>query len=574
MANVRSVICLLAGHVDHGKSKILERIANVKILEREAGGITQAITAIKVEIGELKKLGKGMQMLDKIKLPGILLIDTPGHAAFASLRKRGGNLADIAILVVDINEGIKPQTLECFEILKSYRTPFIIALNKIDLLPGWRAEAGKILLDNLKSQSETVMTILDKKIYDIVGKLFELGFNSERFDRVEDYTKQIAIVPCSAKTGEGISEVVMVVLGLAQKFLEQELEMDTERPGRATVLEVTEEKGMGTVVDVILYSGKIKQGDTIIVGSLGNPIVTKVKGLFEIEKYSMQIKKEVTAAASLKVSALGLQDAISGMPLLVSNPETLEKDKELVEKEVKDVMIDTDNEGLIIKADSLGSLEAMIKLLKERKIPIKRASIGKISKKDLAEAGAETNPLNKVILGFNVNAEESVSNIKVICHDIIYKLIESYEEWHKKEKEKLEASELEKVIRPAKIKIMPGCVFRQNNPAIVGVDVLSGKIKTDTPLMKPDGSKVGVIKSMQLEGTNIREAEKGKQVAISLPGVTVGRQVKEGDVMVSDITEEQFRIMKRLKNYLTNDERELLKEIAEMKRKKEQFWGR
>lgn len=573
MAKLRSVICLLTGHVDHGKSKILERIADVKILDREAGGITQAITAVKVSLDEIKSRSKSTKVFEKISLPGLLLIDTPGHAAFTSLRKRGGNLADIAIVVIDINEGIKPQTLECFEILKSYKTPFIIAINKIDLISGWKANPDKGLLENINLQAENVKIALDNKLYDIVGKVHNLGFNSERFDRVEDYTKQVAIVPCSAKTGEGIQEAVVVVLGLAQKFLENQLESNIDQPGKAAILEVKEEKGMGPIVDAILYSGRIKEGDTIVLGTLGEPLVTRVKGLFEVGKYKVEKKKEVTAAASIKISAIGLKEAISGMPLVVTGTNSLEMDKEEVSKEINDVMIETDKEGVIIKADSLGSLEAMIKLLKEKNIPIKRASVGNISKKDIAEAGSEVNELNKVILGFNVKSEDSKEGVKIICHDIIYRLLEDYEAWFTKEKEKLEAKELENVARPCKLKIITGCIFRQSNPAIVGVDVLSGKVKTDVPLIKPDGSKVGVIKSMQFEGETISEAEKGKQVAISLPNITVGRQIRENDILISDVTEEEFRVMKRLKKYLSEDERELLKELAELKRKQNELWG-
>jgi len=571
---LRSVICLLMGHVDHGKTKILENIAKVKIIEKEAGGITQVIRAINVNVERIKNLCGNLLPPEKIMLPGILLIDTPGHAAFTNLRKRGGNLADIAILVIDINEGLMPQTIECFEILKQYRTPFVIALNKIDLISGYVSNPKLKLLENLDKQPKRVKEFIDKKLYELVGKLYELGFNSERFDRVMDYTKQVAIIPCSAKTSEGIAELVAVIIGLAQKFLEESLTIDIEGPGKGTILEVVEEKGLGITLDVVLYEGKICEGDTIVIGALEKPIVAKIRALFVAEDGKLKRKKEIRASSSLKISAIGIENAIAGMPIVVVRDERkIEDAKRKILEEVGEVIIETEKEGIIVKADSLGSLEALIKLLKEKEIPIKRATIGNVTKKDLVDAGSESDPLKRVILGFNVKCEEGVENVKVILSDVIYKIIEEYEKWYNAEKRKIEEEELKKVVRPFEIKILRGCVFRQSNPAIVGIEVIAGKVKTDSQLMKLDGKIVGRIKSMQLEGENIQEAEKGKQVAIAIPEVTVGRQIKEDEILLSDITEEEFRVMKKLKKYLTEDEKRVLKKIVEIKRREKPTWG-
>ena len=571
---LRSVICLLMGHVDHGKTKILENIAKVKIIEKEAGGITQVIRAINVNVERIKNLCGNLLPPEKIMLPGILLIDTPGHAAFTNLRKRGGNLADIAILVIDINEGLMPQTIECFEILKQYRTPFVIALNKIDLISGYVSNPKLKLLENLDKQPKRVKEFIDKKLYELVGKLYELGFNSERFDRVMDYTKQVAIIPCSAKTSEGIAELVAVIIGLAQKFLEESLTIDIEGPGKGTILEVVEEKGLGITLDVVLYEGKICEGDTIVIGALEKPIVAKIRALFVAEDGKLKRKKEIRASSSLKISAIGIENAIAGMPIVVVRDERkIEDAKRKILEEVGEVIIETEKEGIIVKADSLGSLEALIKLLKEKEIPIKRATIGNVTKKDLVDAGSESDPLKRVILGFNVKCEEEVENVKVILSDVIYKIIEEYEKWYNAEKRKIEEEELKKVVRPFEIKILRGCVFRQSNPAIVGIEVIAGKVKTDSQLMKLDGKIVGRIKSMQLEGENIQEAEKGKQVAIAIPEVTVGRQIKEDEILLSDITEEEFRVMKKLKKYLTEDEKRVLKKIVEIKRREKPTWG-
>lgn len=575
MAIIRAPICTLVGHVDHGKTSVLDWIRGTSIARGEAGGITQAISSTNLQINIIKQIcGDLLKALNiKLTVPGILFIDTPGHAAFTNLRKRGGNLADIAILVVDLNEGFKPQTLECIDILKQYKTPFIVAANKIDLIPGWMPSKRKSLLVNLGQQDKNVQQELDKKLYNLVGELHKLGFASERFDRVDDYTKQVAIVPASAKTGEGLPEILMVLTGVAQRFLEQSLKCNVEGQAKGTVLEVKEEKGLGTTIDVIIYDGTIKKGDLFIIGGLEKPIASKVKILLQQEKKKFKQVKEASAATGLKIVAPNIKEVIPGMPLSVTNEKNLEKTKQEIQKEVEEVLIGTDAEGIVVKADSLGSLEALIALLKENNIAIKRASIGNISKKDIMEASAEKDPLNKIVAGFNVKILEESKEVKLIVHDVIYKIIEDVSNWRESERKRLEAKELEGLTKPCKIQIIPNCVFRQSNPAVVGVEVLLGTVTMGISLMKADGSRASEIKSMQSEGENVEEAEKGKQVAIAIPHITVGRQLFESDILYSDIPEEDFVKYKKLKKYLKADEIILLKEIAEIKRKGNPVWG-
>lgn len=583
---LRQPIIAMMGNIDAGKTQLLDTIRHTTIVQAEPGKITQMIGCSSIPIETIKKIcGDLLKKLKlKVTIPGILAIDTPGHASFTSIRKRGGNLADIVILVIDINEGLKPQTLECIDILKQYKTPFIIALNKIDLLAGWQPYEG-LLLETIKKQPQNIQELLDKKLYELVGKLSELGFNSERFDRIEDHTKQIAIVHVSAKTGQGIPELLMILTGLAQKFLEKKLECDVKGEAKGTVLEVKEEKGLGKTVDVIIYDGCLKQNDTIIFGTLAEPIVTKVKALLEplpltemrAKKTKFKKVKEVFAAAGVKISAPEIEKAIAGMPLRCCKKNEIDKVKEEIKKEISEVLIETEKEGIIIKADSLGSLEALIKLLKEKNIPIRKASIGNISKKDLSDAESmyEKDPLKTVILGFNVKDASQVclKNVKVITSDIIYKIIEDFEKWQQETIKQQQEKEFDLLVRPCKVQIMKGYIFRQNNPAIVGVDILAGTLKVNTPLMKKDGKTLTAVNSIQQEQKNIDKAEKGKQVAISLPKVTVGRQINEEDVLYSAIPEADFRKLKELKKQLSPEEIEILKEIAEIKRKNNPVWG-
>ncbi len=426
---------------------------------------------------------------------------------------------------------------------------------------------------------------VEEKIYSLVGQLHEkFAMNAERFDRVSDYAKEIAIVPVSAKTGEGIPELLMVLTGLAQKYLEQCLKCNTEGPAKGTVLEVKEEKGLGKTMDVIIYDGTLRVGDQIIIGNIGEPIIAKVKALFEpaplaemmTKKAKYKSVKQVTAATGVKISAPGSEDAIAGMPV-VGARDDIEKAKEEVQKQVEEVLIETDKTGIIIKADSLGSLEALINMLKERKIPIRKALIGDISKKDLidAESIKEKDPLLAVVLGFNVKLPEDIKSgkVNVLISDIVYELIEKLEKWQADAKKKQESKALETLVRPCRIEILSGYVFRQSNPAVVGVHIIAGELHSGTPLMNPDGDSIATAKSMQKEQKTVDKAKKGDEVAVSLPGVTVGRQINEGDILLSNISEENFRKFKEYKHLLEGAEKTLLKQIAEIKRRKNPVWG-
>jgi translation initiation factor 5B len=568
---IRQPICVLLAHVDHGKTSILDRIRGSSLAAKEAGGITQAISAYTIELDNIKRICGDLLNNINLTIPGILFIDSPGHEAFTTLRKRGGNIADIAILVIDVNEGLKPQTIEAIEILKQYKTPFVVAANKVDTMGGWKSQPEKLILQSFSEQSDQIRQAMEMKLYEIVGKLSEMGLNSERFDRVNDYTKEVAIVPISAKTGEGFSELLMVLSGLAQKFLEESLKIDVKGPAKGTILEVTEEKGIGKTLDVVIYDGTIKQNDKLLIGSLGEPIESKAKCLFTLEENKCTAVNEVHASAAVKISGPGLDEVIPGMPVAVSN-ENADEIKEKLMAEVEEVMIETDQDGIIIKADTLGSLEALTRLLREKGIKIRRAGIGDINKNDISEASSEDNALNRLVLGFNVKELEKDESVHVISNNIIYKIIEDTEKWLENESKRLESKELGDMVKPFKIEILRDHIFRKKDPAIVGVEVLAGTIKANSPITK-DGTKLGTLKSIKDGKDNVHEAIEGKQVAVALTGVTVGRQIEEGDMLYSDIPEGDFKALKKLKQYLNSKEKDVMRELSEMRREENPTWG-
>jgi len=563
------------------------------VAEAEPGLITQHIGATEVPLETIQQICGAL--LEKfgieVKLPGLLFIDTPGHEAFTNLRRRGGALADLAALVVDINEGFMPQTLESITILKSYKTPFMLAANKIDLLPGWRRVPKACFLDSFARQRDEVQRALDGKIYELIGKLHELGFESERFDRVGDFRKEVCIVPVSAKTGEGLPEVLAVLAGLAQRFLERELTVEVSGPARGTVLEVKEEVGLGTAIDVIIYDGTLARGDSFAVGGLDRVITSRVRGLFqpkpldEIRDPQDKFRpvERVSAAAGVKVAAPGLEGAVAGGPVWAIRDESEAQELWLeMQREMERVRVQADINGVVLKADALGSLEAIEGQLRERGIAIRRADIGDVSRRDVVETGtvAKSDPLLAAVLAFNVKVlpdaalEAEIQDIPIIQENVIYKLMETYENWSKQKREEIRAKSLENFIRPGKFALKLGFVFRRSHPAIVGVDVLGGVIKPKYPVMRKDGRRVGIIREIQRERKTVPEAKLGDELAVSIEGAIVDRHIKEGDVLYVDIPRDHVIALKTdLKDLLSGDELAVMDEIIAIKQREDPNYG-
>ncbi len=590
---LRQPIVAVLGHVDHGKTTLLDKIRGTVVAMKEPGQITQHIGASLVPTEVIEKVTEPLKKLIptvKLELPGLLFIDTPGHEIFSNLRRRGGAVADLAILVVDVMEGFQPQTYEAVEILKQRKVPFIVAANKIDRIPGWKPHPNQPFLISYRKQEPYVREELDNKIYEIMGKLAEVGFDSDRFDRIKDFTRQIAIVPISAKTGEGVPELLAILAGLAQRFMKGRLKY-VEGPAKGVVMEVKEEPGYGSTIDTIIYDGIIRQGDKIVVGGIEGPIVTKVRALLIPEPLQeiratkrFRAVDEVSAAAGVKIVAPGLEKALAGAPVYVAtSDEDVEKLKEQVEKEVSEVMIETDKEGVIVKADTLGTLEALVQFLKSRNIPVRMAKVGPVTKRDIIEAMTvkKKNKEYGVVLAFNVKvlpeAKELADKegIKIFRNNIIYRLVEEFEEWLKQLKEEEKRKILETLVRPGKIRILPGFVFRRSDPAIVGIEVLGGTIKPKYPLMKESGERIGSILQIQDRGKSLQEARAGQQVAISIKGrVMVGRHVNEGDILYTDVPAEHARLwLTKFKNELNDDEKMVLQEIIKIKRKQNPLYG-
>lgn len=579
---IRQPIVSVLGHVDHGKTTLLDFIRGSAVAARESGAITQHIGATEIPINSIYNICGDLLKNKKFTLPGLLFIDTPGHHAFTTLRTRGGSLADIAVVIIDINEGFKPQTFESINILKQYKTPFVVAVNKIDSISGWKTTdfSAKKRIEN---QRNNVKTIFEEKIYEIIGNLYENDLKADLYFNIADFRKTIAIIPISAKKGEGIPELLMTLVGLAQRFLEEQLRIEIG-PGKGSVLEVKEEVGLGTTIDAIIYNGTIRNSDKIAVGTNTDPIIVNIRALLKPKpldeirdpRERFDIVQEAHAACGVKISSPDLEHVIPGAPIRVIRNNI----KEIVEEIKNQTKIDfkLDEQGIIIKADTIGSLEALINESKNKGINIRKVEIGNVSKRDIIEADATLDPLNKIIFAFNVKilpeAKEELSNtdIMIFNKDVIYTIMEDYDIWLENKKVEMERERRREYIHPAMIKFLSEYIFRISNPAVFGIRILAGRIKTGVKLMREDGKPLGTIKGIQSENKPITEALQGQEVAISIDGITVGRQIKGEDILYTDIPSSDAKKLREME-ILNLDEKDVLNKIFEIKRKIDKFWG-
>ncbi|MEB3825234.1 MAG: translation initiation factor IF-2 [Desulfurococcales archaeon] len=583
---LRQPIVTVLGHVDHGKTTLLDKIRGTAVAVKEAGGITQHVGASIVPAEVIEKIAEPLKEIIpvKLKIPGLLFIDTPGHELFTNLRKRGGSVADFAILVVDVMEGFKNQTYEAIEILRQRKVPFIIAANKIDRIPGWNSYPDSPFIQSYRMQKPEVKTLLENRVYEIIGQMYDLGLPADLFLRIKDFTKTFAIVPVSARTGEGIPELLTVLAGLIQQYLANKL-VYVEGPAKGVVLEVKEEAGLGVTLDVIIYDGILRKGDIIVTAGLNGPIVTRVKALLmprplqEIRSHEGKFiyVEEVAAAAGVKVAAPGVEEALAGAPLLAAeNEEEAERLGREVQKDIESVIVKTDKEGVIVKADTLGTLEALTHALKKSGVPVRAAGIGNVTRNDVIDASItkKHDRYLGVILAFNVKitpeAEEEAKKqgIRIFADSVIYRLLESYEEWVKEEKERERMEKLNKLVLPGKIRILPEHVFRRSDPIIVGVEVLGGRIRPGYKLIRKDGRVIGEISGIRDRDEALQEATMGMAVAVSIKGKSmVGRHVFEGDVLYTDVPAEHAReIIENYSRDLSRDELMILAEILEIKK--------
>lgn len=581
------------GHVDSGKTSLLDKIRGTGVQGREAGGITQHIGASFLPSDTIKQMcGQLAEKLTKTEhdVPGLLVIDTPGHEVFTNLRTRGGSAADIAILVVDTNRGFQPQTNESLKILQARKVPFVVALNKADMISGWRPSDTPYISLAIKKQDQFVQTTLDEQIYNVVGTLSILGFQSEAFYRVKDFGKEVSIVPVSARTGVGIPELLTVLVGLTQQYMQKRLEQE-EKQSRGIILEVNDEVGLGTTANMILIDGTIKKGDFVVVAKRDSVVVIKPKALLlpkpldEMRDPRDKFKPvdHVDAAAGIKIASPDLEGVLPGSTVYVTDDESrIEEFKKTIESEMKSVFIDTQTNGIILKCDTIGSLEAITEMLRRQQIPVAKADIGHINRRDVMEAKAikENDRHLGVILAFNVrtlpDAQEEADNyhIKIFNDQVIYSLIDNYTYWVDDDKANEENAVFSELTPICKFTFLKGYIFRNSNPAVFGIRVDAGTVKQKIQIMTSNGKKIGKIHQLQDGKKSIDTATQGQEVACSIQDVTIGRQISEEDVFYSmPNSREAKTILEKFLYKLSPEQQTVFNEIVALQRAKDASYG-
>ncbi|MDG6942113.1 MAG: translation initiation factor IF-2 [Nitrososphaerota archaeon] len=572
-------------------TSIADCLRGTGVQAREVGGITQEIGASFFPMETLQAICG--PLLDRaggeLQVPGLLMIDTPGHAVFSNLRLRGGSAADIAILVVDVLKGLENQTLESIDILKRRRVPFLVALNKIDMINGWRKGSKGPLLQVIKDQPPSWGDELEERLYNVVGGLSRLGFQADAYYRVKDFRQQVSIVPVSARAPVGMPEMLAMLIGLAQQFLKGKLSVAGTAPGRGIILELQEEVGIGQTANVILTEGNLRVGDSIALVRRDGAFKSKVKALFMPRPLDeMRDPRDkftpvdaVSAAAGVKLVSPDLGGVVAGTSVASFSTELqFQNLKAEMEKELSNIVVKTDNMGVIVKAGSIGGLEALLMMLEERGVPVREADIGDISKSDIvnAQVVGDHDPYLGAILGFDSKvlpeAKEYAGSSPIFVSSIIYEVIDSYANWAAAKRDADEKAALSSLTRPCKLKVLPGAFFRRNDPAVFGVDVVAGRLRPKVKLMSSVGAELGVVGQVQDNGKAVPEAKEGEQVAISVHGPTLGRQVRENDILYTMPRSHEAKLLRtKLLGSLTEDEKQVLDEIVAIKSAADPMYG-
>ncbi|KAH3902859.1 probable Eukaryotic translation initiation factor 5B [Saccharomycodes ludwigii] len=576
--DLRSPICCILGHVDTGKTKLLDKIRQTNVQGGEAGGITQQIGATYFPIDAIEQKTAVMAKYEEqtFDVPGLLVIDTPGHESFTNLRSRGSSLCNIAILVIDIMHGLEQQTIESIRLLRDRKAPFVVALNKIDRLYDWQSTPNNSFRDSFEKQPRAVKQEFETRLESIKVALAEQGLNSELYFQNKNITKYVSIVPTSAVTGEGVPDLLWLLLELTQKRMSKQLRYVSDDI-EATVLEVKVIEGFGTTIDVILSNGTLKEGDRIVLCGLNGPIVTTIRALLtpqplrELRLKSEYVHhKEVKAALGVKIAANDLEKAVSGSRLLVVGPDDDEED--LMDDVMDDLTglldsVDNTGKGVVVQASTLGSLEALLDFLKDMKIPVMSIGLGPVYKRDVMKCATMLEKAKEyaVMLCFDVKIDKEAEQyaeeqgIRIFNADIIYHLFDSFTAYQEELKNKRREEYSSQAIFPCVLNTIQ--IINKRGPMIIGVDVVEGILRIGTPIcaVKIDPTNkqkqtllLGRVASLEINHEPVTEVRKGQTaagVAMRLDDPSSqqpiwGRHVNEKDTLYSMISRSSIDTLK------------------------------
>jgi translation initiation factor 5B len=577
---LRSPICCVLGHVDTGKTKLLDKIRHTNVQKGEAGGITQQIGAtyfpkevLEAATAPITSRAKGARAATlRIDIPGLLVIDTPGHESFTNLRSRGSNLCDIAILVVDMMHSVEQQTIESIKLLSKRKVPFVIALNKVDQLYGWTATPNEAFRQTFKAQGQGTKDQFETRLNACRADLNAQGLNVELYWKNDDAKRVVSMVPTSAVTGEGVPDLLLLMAKMTQNLMTKQLDAAAGGGLECTVLEVKRTPGHGTTIDVILINGELRRGDTIVVCGTRGAIVTKIRALLmPPPSRELRVKSDynqpplVKAAQGIKISAPELDGAVPGSSLFVYDESDesvdLEELKDTVQEELEGFLLRTPTEdhGVYVQASTLGSLEALLEFLRESKIPVARGgiNIGPIYKKDIMRASAmlEHDITYAVVLAFDVAVEQEArqlaneAGIRIFEADIIYHLFDMFTDYMADVKERRKRAVANEAVFPCIARIMPEHVFRNRHPFLIGCEILEGTLRVGTPLCAPGKHlDIGTVSGIKHNDKDVDKAGVGLTVSVKIDAaretLMYGRHFDHQDTLYSKISRRSIDVLK------------------------------
>ena len=585
---LRSPICCVLGHVDTGKTSLLDRIRRTNVQGGEAGGITQQIGATFFPKESLVNATAEVNKLYNytMDVPGLLVIDTPGHESFSNLRSRGSSLCDIAILVVDLMHGLEQQTRESIQLLRKQKCPFIIALNKVDRCYDWVKHEGMDIQQTLALQKAHTREEFYNRWNTIRTEIMVESVNSELYFKNDNLKGCVSVVPTSAHTGEGVCDLLLLMIELVQRFMGNKVSLKSDL--QCTVLEVKPVEGFGPTIDTVLVNGELNEGDNIIIAGVNGPIKTQIRALLTPQpmresrvKGDFVHHKSIQAAIGVKIVANDLAEVIPGTQLRVIQPgmnvEQVCKD---VQSEVSSILsnVDKSGVGVSVQSSTLGSLEALLSFLKDMSIPVASISLGPIHKRHMHQVVAmrRKDPKYSVMLAFDVpitpDAEMMAkeNDVTIFSAKIIYHLFDRFKEYYAE----YDATEKKRLREVAVFPVMltiNSCIHA-NGPLILGVDVKRGNLYIGTPIgIMKNGRPftVGKVMSIQKDGKDIGMGKRGESYAIMVANagdasITYGRHFDDTFELVSILTRPAVDAVKNFASELDQDAINLLRDLVKL----------
>ena len=576
-ARLRAPIVCILGHVDAGKTKILDKLRHSNVQLGEAGGITQQIGATFIPIENIQthisKISEKFQT--KSRIPGILLIDTPGHASFTNLRSRGSSLCDIAVLILNIDKGIEKQSVESLDLLRMRKTPFIVALNQIDRTYNWKSYPWSGFEDSYRKQKEQQKRLFNEKVEQNQMQFIKNNINTELYYKNTNMKEYVNLVPTSAITGEGLPDLLGLLVYLTDNYLIRQITFKEEV--KCSILEVKVLESVGTTIDVVLVNGTIHVGDKIVIGGLLGPIKTVVKIiLLPKPMKEMRVKceydryDEISGAIGVKIFCQDLENALAGSPLYVyKTEEEAEKYCNEISRDFNSIVqkyLNNKGKGIMVQASTLGSLEAILTFLGEQKVDVAVVGVGNLNKKDVIKLQikhAEDENVKKedlVVLCFDNKvlpeaqkfADEN--SIKIFVDDVIYHLFDKFIEFKKQCELERKKDKEKEAIFPCSLKTV--MFINKKDPLIIGVSVTEGVLKIGTPIYCVEKKiPIGVVESIEREKkpiNNVRpnDGDVAIRIKVADSSLAAGRHFDENSTYISQITRASIDA---LKNYFRED---------------------